>query len=122
MKEQITIDSELWKEFETSAKKHRRNPLKLLSDYMREWLETWEHQKNDREIQKEARKNGATENDAADLSKIEREDYRRFQEMMLAEGLISEIKPPRTTPRNHDFPLLEVEGKPVSETIIEERR
>ena len=122
MKEQITIDSELWKEFEMSAKKHRRNPLKLLSDYMRESLEIWEHQKNDRAIQKKAQKNGDTENDAAEISKIEREDYRRFQEAMLAEGLISEIKPPRTTPRNYDFPLLEVEGKPVSETIIEERR
>jgi hypothetical protein len=81
-----------------------------------------EHQKNDREIQKEARKNDDTENDAAEISKIEREDYRRFQEAMLAEGLISEIKPLRDAARYEDFPPLDVEGKPASESIIEERR
>lgn len=122
MKEQITIDSELWRKFESSAKKHRRNPLKLLTDYMRESLEIWEHQTNDREIQREARTSGLTENDAVEISKIEREDYRRFQEAMLAEGLISEIKPPRDAARYHDFPPLDVEGKPASESIIEERR
>lgn len=122
MKEQITIDAELWREFESAAKQKRRNPLKLLADFMRESLEIWERQKTDREIHNEAQKSGDTEDDAVELSEVEREDYRRFQEAMLAEGLISEIKPPRTTPRNHDFPLLEVEGKPVSETIIEERR
>lgn len=81
-----------------------------------------EHQKNDREIQKEARQNGDAENDAAELSKIEREDYRRFQEAMFAEGLISEIKPLRDAARYRDFPPLDVEGKSASESIIEERR
>lgn len=69
MKEQIAIDSELWQEFESSAKKHRRNPLKLLTDYMRESLEIWEHQKLDREIQKEARTSGYSEDDAVDIVK-----------------------------------------------------
>lgn len=67
MKEQITIDTELWQEFESAAKKNRRNPLKLLTDYMRETLQIWEHQKLDREIQKEARKSGYTEDDAVEL-------------------------------------------------------
>ena len=122
MKEQITLDSELWREFESNAKKHRRNPLKLLTDYMRESLKNWEHQKNDRAIKKEMRKNGDTENDAAHLSKTEREEYRRFQEAMFAEGLISEIKPPREASLYQDFPPLNVEGKTASESIIEERR
>ena len=69
MKEQITIDGELWKDFESAAKKNRHNPLRLLSDYMRETLEIWEHQKLDREIQKEARKSGYTEADAVDIVK-----------------------------------------------------
>ncbi len=122
MKEQIIIDSELWQKFESGAKKHRRNPLKLLTDYMRESLEIWERQKNDREIQKGAQKNGDVQNNAAGLSEIEREEYRCFQEAMLAEGLISEIKPPRDAARYQDFPPLDVEGKPASESIIEERR
>ncbi len=122
MKQQITIDSVLWKEFETNAKKHRCNPLNLLSDYMHESLEIWKHQKNDLEIQKEVKKNGHTELDVADISKIERENYRRFQEAMFAEGLISEIKPPREASLYQDFPPLDVEGKPASESIIEERR
>ncbi len=67
MKEQITIDSELWKEFESAAKQKRRNPLKLLADYMRESLEIWEHQKLDAEIQKEARKSDYTEDDVVEL-------------------------------------------------------
>jgi len=67
MKKQITIDSELWQEFELAAKQKRRNPLKLLADYMRESLEIWEHQELDGEIQKEARKSGYTEDDAVEL-------------------------------------------------------
>ena len=45
---------------------------------------------------------------------IGNEDYQRFQEAMLAEGLISEIKPLRDAARYHDFPPLDVEGKPAS--------
>lgn len=67
MKEQITIESELWKEFESAAKQKRRNPLKLLADYMRESLEIWEHQKLDTEIQKDAGKSGYAEDDAVEL-------------------------------------------------------
>ena len=69
MKEQITIDTELWQEFENAAKKHRRNPLKLITEYIRETLEIWEDQKLDKEIQTEAQKSGYTEDDAVDLVK-----------------------------------------------------
>ncbi len=47
---------------------------------------------------------------------------RKIQEEMLAEGLVSEIKPPRTKTSKRDFMPIEIEGKPISETIIEERR
>ena len=60
-------DSPVWKQFETEAKKRRRNPVKLLSDYMQECLEIWEHERLDDEISKEAQKSGYTEDDAVEL-------------------------------------------------------
>ncbi|MEW6733898.1 MAG: hypothetical protein AB1489_21405 [Acidobacteriota bacterium] len=47
---------------------------------------------------------------------------RLIQEDMLKEGLVSEIKPPRSSLPERNFKPIEVKGKPVSETIIEERR
>lgn len=69
MKEQITIDGELWKDFAAVAKAQRCNPLQLLAGYMRESLEIWEHQKLDREIQNDVRKSGYTEDDAVEIVK-----------------------------------------------------
>ncbi len=66
-------DSPVWKQFETEAKKRRRNPVKLLSNYMKECLEIWEHERLDDEISKEAQKSGYTEDDAVELVK----QYRR---------------------------------------------
>ena len=66
-------DSPIWKEFETEAKKRRRNPVRLLSDYMKECLEIWEHERLDDEISKEAQKSGYTEDDAVELVR----QYRR---------------------------------------------
>lgn len=40
-----------------------------MTDYIRETLEIWEHQKLDREIQKDARKSGYTEDHAVELVK-----------------------------------------------------
>jgi hypothetical protein len=48
-------------------------------------------------------------------------DEERFHEALLASGLVKEIKPPHTTPSGRR-PLIQAQGKPVSETIIEERR
>ncbi|MGB7207907.1 MAG: hypothetical protein WBD27_04535 [Pyrinomonadaceae bacterium] len=62
-------DSPVWKEFETEAKKRRRNPVKLVSDYMKECIEIWEHERLDDEISKEAQKSGYTEDDAVELVK-----------------------------------------------------
>jgi hypothetical protein len=69
-----TIDeSPVWKQFETEAKKRRRNPVKLLSEYMKECLEIWEDEKLDEEIRKDAQKSGYTEDDAVELVR----QYRR---------------------------------------------
>ena len=47
---------------------------------------------------------------------------RRIQEDLLAEGLVSEIKLPRSSLFESEFKPIEIQGKPISETIIEERR
>ena len=44
-----------------------------------------------------------------------------LQEAMLAAGLILRINPPRD-PSKAERPLIEVQGEPVSETILRERR
>ncbi|MSP13095.1 MAG: hypothetical protein EXR62_09070 [Chloroflexi bacterium] len=46
-----------------------------------------------------------------------------FEQLLLAKGLLSEIKPPLTdlAPYRHRR-LVETKGKPLSEVILEERR
>jgi hypothetical protein len=44
-----------------------------------------------------------------------------FRQALLASGLVKEIKPPRRTEIS-ERQLIEVQGQPVSKTIIEERR
>jgi hypothetical protein len=46
---------------------------------------------------------------------------RAFHEALLASGLVLEIKAPRRS-EEKPFRPIEVKGKPLSETIIEERR
>ena len=55
--------------------------------------------------------------------KTEQELEQELQQLLLEEGLVSEIKPPITdfTPYQNRQPI-EVKGKPTSEIIIEERR
>ncbi len=58
---------------------------------------------------------------ALEQNKSKEEKEAAFNQAMLAAGLISRIKPPRTA-ENAERPLLEVQGEPLSETIIRERR
>ena len=60
-------DSPVWKEFETEAKKRRRNPVKLMLDLLKEQMEIWEDESLDREISRDAQKSGYTEDDAVEL-------------------------------------------------------
>ena len=60
-------DSPVWKEFETEAKKRRRNPVKLMLDLLKEQIEIWEDEALDREISRDAQKSGYTEDDAVEL-------------------------------------------------------
>ncbi len=69
-----TIDeSPVWKQFETEAKKRRRNPVKLVLDLLKEQIEIWEDEALDREIARDAQKSGYTEEDAVGLVR----QYRR---------------------------------------------
>ncbi len=69
-----TIDeSPVWKQFETEAKKRRRNPVRLALDLLKEQIEIWEDEALDREISREAQKSGYTEDDAVELVR----QYRR---------------------------------------------
>ncbi len=46
-----------------------------------------------------------------------------FEREMIAEGFLGEVKPlPGDDPKFYDYRPVTVTGKPVSETIIEERR
>jgi hypothetical protein len=45
----------------------------------------------------------------------------RFHQALLAIGLVKEIKPPRRIPTGQRH-LIQARGKPVSETLMEERR
>lgn len=45
----------------------------------------------------------------------------RFHQALLAAGLVKEIKPPRRIPSGQRR-LIQARGKPVSETLMEERR
>jgi len=66
-------ESPVWKQFETEAKKRRRNPVKLVLELIKEQVEIWEDEALDREISIEAQKSGYTEDDAVELVR----QYRR---------------------------------------------
>ncbi len=55
-----------------------------------------------------------------DLSEAETEDL-RLQKALFDAGLLREIKSPRRR-RLGDFKAINIKGKPISETIIENRR
>ena len=72
MAKDISVESSpLWEQFQAEARKRRRNPARLVTEYMRECLEIWEDEKLDEEIradvQKYARKHGLTEDDAVEF-------------------------------------------------------
>jgi hypothetical protein len=63
----------LWERFQKAAQRKRRNPQRLLTDYMRECLESWEDQQADEEIRSDIQRSGYREEEAVAI--IQR--YRR---------------------------------------------
>lgn len=65
----------LWDRFQKAAQGRRRDPVRLLTDYMRECLEIWEDQQVDEEIRRDVRRSGYREEDAVAVVR----QYRREQ-------------------------------------------
>jgi len=77
MNEQPITDSSLWKEFQAAARHRRRDPARLLNDYMRECLERWEDQRLDAEISSQAQASGYREADAVKIVRRYRREKKR---------------------------------------------
>ena len=71
------LDSALWERFEEAARKRRRDPVRLLKDFMKERLEVWEDQKLDRQVKKATLRSGAREDDAVEIVRRRRVDRSR---------------------------------------------
>ncbi|MGH9948129.1 MAG: hypothetical protein ACRD6X_13140 [Pyrinomonadaceae bacterium] len=70
-------DSPVWKQFETEAKKRRRNPVKIVVDLIKEQMEIWEDEALDRAIRRDVQKSGYTEDDAVELVRQYRREKRK---------------------------------------------
>jgi hypothetical protein len=73
MEAEIKLDAQLWEQFVQAARKRKRNPISLLTDYIREFLEIQEDRQLDEEIQAEAQNSGYREEDAVEIVR----QYRR---------------------------------------------
>ncbi len=71
------LESPLWERFEEAARKRRRDPVRLLKEFMKERLEVWEDQKLDREVKKAALRSGRREEDAVEIVRRRRLDRSR---------------------------------------------
>ncbi|MGH9832711.1 MAG: hypothetical protein ACRD9Y_06815 [Blastocatellia bacterium] len=80
MKNETMFDPAIWEEFQKQAKKRRRNPVALVTELMREQLEIWEDEKLFREMRRDARKSGYTEDDAVELVRQYRREKRQRAE------------------------------------------
>jgi hypothetical protein len=67
MEKQTLSQSPLWREFQAEARKRRRNPMRLLTEYMRECLGICEGQKLDATIRRDVQGSGYTEEEAVDI-------------------------------------------------------
>lgn len=63
----IPCSAVLWRSFQAAAKRRRRDPAKLISEFMQQCLEDWEDQQLDEAIRRDARRSGAQEADAVEI-------------------------------------------------------
>jgi hypothetical protein len=66
----------LWPRFERAARGRRRNPARLLSDYMAECLQRWEDEKLDAEMRRQAQRSGHRERNAVEIVRRYRHEKR----------------------------------------------
>ena len=61
------LNSALWEQFEEAARKRRRDPVRLVKEFMKERIEIWEDQKLDRQIKKATLRSKRSEEDAVEI-------------------------------------------------------
>ena len=66
----------LWDRFQKAARERWRSPVRLLTEYMRERLESWEDQQLDEEMRRDAQRNGYREEDAVEIVRRYRREKR----------------------------------------------
>jgi len=71
------LDASLWARFAEAARKRRRDPVRLLKEFMKERLEIWEDQKLDRQVKRAALRSGIHEDDAVEIVRRHRADGNR---------------------------------------------
>jgi hypothetical protein len=61
------LGSAQWERFEKAARTQRRDPVRLLKEFMKDRLEVWEDQKVDRQVKKVALRSGRREENAIEI-------------------------------------------------------
>ena len=77
MRNETYLDEPLWEEFKKEARQRRRNPVRLVTEYMRECLETWEYERVFEEIKRDTQTSGYTKEDAVELVRQFRAEKRQ---------------------------------------------
>lgn len=76
MERDLLSTSSLWERFQKVARSQGRSPKRLLTNYMREYLEIWEDQQLDQEIRSDVQRSGYREEDAVDIVHHSRREKR----------------------------------------------
>lgn len=76
MSKQVT-DLPQWEEFEREARRHRRDPTRLLAELMRERLESWSDARLDEAIRADLQKSARKEADAVEMVRQYRQEKQR---------------------------------------------
>jgi len=66
----------LWERFQKAARERGCSPVRLLTEYMRERLESWEDQQLDEEMRRDAQHSDNREKDAVEMVRRYRQEKR----------------------------------------------
>ncbi len=80
MKNEIMLDPAIWEEFQKQAKRRRRNPITLITEWMREQMEIWEDEQLDNAIRRDVQSSGYTEDDAVEIVRRYRREKKQQTE------------------------------------------
>jgi hypothetical protein len=67
----------LWPEFEQAAREHDNDPVEMLTEYMRDCIDTWEAQILDEDIRRDLANSPYTEEDAEEIVRKYRQEKAR---------------------------------------------